>query len=466
MFDVSPEEITEGKLSRALLVLAAPLVAQQVVVALGAVVDIFWLGRLSEASVAAVGLVAPVYALIALPVGMVYTGTQVLTSQSVGADNHDRASKLPVNGVIVGATVALSLALLTPFVAGDIIALLGAEPAVLTLAVTYLTTYMFAYIPMAVSDGLEAGFIGWGDSRTSLAINVTNILVNAILDPFLIFGWGPFPEWGIFGAAMASIVGVSVSALLAVVIATSGRRNFSVARDALTVETEVVRDILEVGAPIGMQKAGRQAARLGMVAIISIAGSTAALAAYNVGAQLATLAFVPAAGLANASTTVVGQNLGAERPDRARRATWFSVAIAVTFLLVLGAIQWVFPTAIATAFAPTLDGAGLSLTIDYLQILALGYWALGAIYTVESGFNGASKTDVSMYATLIQYWGVRLPIAALGVFALDYGVLAAFWGVTISNIAAALGLAVYFWYSTDDGMLERAADSVSADAAD
>ena len=466
MFDVSPDEITEGKLSRALLALAAPLVAQQIVVALGAVVDIFWLGRLSEASVAAVGLVAPVYALIALPVGMVYAGAQVLTSQSVGAEEHERASKIPVNGVLLGATFALVLVAFTQFVAADIVSLLGAEPAVLPLAVTYLTTYMFAYVPMAVSDGLEAGFVGWGDSRTSLVLNVTNILVNVILDPFLIFGWGPFPEWGVFGAAMASIVAVTVSATLAVAIAASGRRNFAVARDALDVEMDVVRDIVEVGGPIGLQRAGRQAARLGMVAVISIAGSTAALAAYNVGAQLATLAFVPALGLGSASTTVVGQNLGAERPDRARRATWLSVAIATVGLLVLGAIQWVFPTVIATTFAPALDGDALALTIDYLQILALGYWALGAIYTLESGFNGASKTDVSMYATLIQYWGVRLPIAALGVFVLDYGVLAAFWGVTISNIAAALGLAVYFWYSTDDGMLERAASSVSTDAAD
>jgi putative MATE family efflux protein len=466
MFDVSPEEITDGKLSRALLVLAAPLVAQQVVVALGAVVDIFWLGRLSEASVAAVGLVVPVYALIALPVTMVYSGAQVLTSQSVGADEDERASKIPVNGVLLGAALALVLAVTTQFVADDVVSLLGAEPAVLPLAVTYLTTYIFFYVPAAISDGLEAGFVGWGDSRTSLALNVTNILVNAILDPFLIFGWGPFPEWGVFGAAMASIVGVSVSALLAVAIAASGRRNFVLTRDALDIETDVIRDLVEVGGPIGLQNAGRQAARLGMVAVISIAGSTAALAAYNVGAQLATLAFVPASGLAGASTTVVGQNLGAERPDRARRATWLSVAIAVTFLLALGAIQWMLPTAIATAFAPALEGDALALTVDYLQILALGYWALGAIYTLESGFNGASKTDVSMYATLAQYWGVRLPIAALGVFVLDYGVLAAFWGVTISNIAAALGLAVYFWYSTDDGMLERAASSISTDAAD
>jgi len=126
----------------------------------------------------------------------------------------------------------------------------------------------------------------------------------------------------------------------------------------------------------------------------------------------------------------------------------------------------VIPNAIATAFAPTLDGEALRLTVEYLKILALGYWALGAIYTFESGFNGASRTSVSMYATLIQYWGVSLPIAAFGVFVFEYGVIAAFWGVTLSNVAAAVGIGAFFWYSTDRGMLERAAEEVRADAAD
>jgi len=146
-----------------------------------------------------------------------------------------------------------------------------------------------------------------------------------------------------------------------------------------------------------------------MVAIISIAGSTAALAAYNVGAQLATLAFVPAGGLAGAATTVVGQNLGADRPGRASRATWLSTGFVVVALLGLGVLQWLFPTLIAETFAPPSAREAFGLTVDYLQILAVGYWALGAIYTLESGFNGASRTSVSMYATLVQYWAVRLP---------------------------------------------------------
>ncbi|WP_336035488.1 MATE family efflux transporter [Halobacterium yunchengense] len=466
MFDVSSEEITDGSLSRALAILAAPIVAQQVVVALGSVVDIFWLGRLNEAAVAAVGLVVPVYALISIPVISAHRGGQILTSQSVGADRSGRATCLPVNAAVLGVALAVALAAATVAAAPTIVDLLGADGDTYRYAVVYLSTYVFAFVPMAVSDALEGGFVGWGDSGTAFALNAVNIVVNAVLDPLLIFGWWAFPEWGVFGAAVASIAGVTVSALLAVAVAASGRRQFSLSRDALDVRPSLLREILEVGGPVGLQNAGRQAARLGMVAVISIAGSTAALAAYNVGAQLATIAYVPAAGLAGASTTVVGQNLGAGRPDRARRATWLSVAVAVAALSALGAAQWAFPSLVAETFAPTLSGDALRLTVAYLQILAVGYWALGAIYTLESGFNGASRTRVSMFATLAQYWGVRLPIAALGVFAFNYTVLAAFWAVTISNVAAAVGLAVFFYYSADRGLLERAADAAGADAAD
>jgi putative MATE family efflux protein len=463
MFDVSSEEITDGSLSRALALLAAPLVAQQVVVALGSVVDIFWLGRLNEAAVAAVGLVVPVHALISLPVIAAFTGGQILTSQSVGADLDGRATRVPVHAAALGVVLALALAALTVVAAPTIVGLLGAEGDVFPYAVTYLSTYMFAYVPMAISDSLEGGFVGWGDSGVAFGLNTVNIAVNVVLDPLLIFGYGPFPEWGVFGAALASVAGVTVAAVAAVALAACGRREFAVSRDALSVRPSLFREVLAVGGPVGLQNAGRQLARLGMVAVVSIAGSTAALAAYNVGAQFATIAFVPAAGLASAATTVVGQNLGADQPDRARRATWLSVAIAVGALSLVGAGQWLAPDLVARTFAPALDGEGFRLTVEYLQILALGYWALGAIYTLESGFNGASRTSVSMYSTLVQYWGVRLPVAVFGVFVLHYTVLAAFWAVTLSNVAAAVGLGVYFYYSTDRGMLRRAASSAAAD---
>jgi putative MATE family efflux protein len=461
MLDASREDIVEGSLARALVVLAAPLVAQQIVVAAGAIVDIFWVGRLSEAAVAAVGLVVPVYAIIGLPALVAHYGAQILTAQEVGAENEARARQVPVQAMLLGLLLGVVLIALTQVFATDLVSLLQPSAEVFPLAVTYLSTYVFAFIPFAVTDSLEGGFVGWGDSRTSLLLNATNIGVNAVLDPLLIFGMGPFPEWHIFGAAMASVGGATVSAVLAAAIAASGRRHYRLPSGGIQFDVSTAREIVAVGGPVGLQNGARQAARLLMVTIVSVVGHTAGLAAYNVGAQLATLAFVPAAGLGGAMTSVVGQNLGAKQPERANRATWLGVVIAVVGLTGLGIIQWIFPEIIARIFVPDISGHTLELTVAYLKILALGYWALGAIYTFEAGFNGASRTRISMYSTLLQYWTVRLPIAGVGAFVLGLGVYAVFWGVTLSNIAAALGLGAYFYYKTSDGMMEHAADAAA-----
>ncbi len=177
--------------------------------------------------------------------------------------------------------------------------------------------------------------------------------------------------------------------------------------------------------------------------------------------RVASVAVIPALGLQQAAQSVVGQNLGARSPDRARRATWIGVAIAAGGLAVVGALQWLFPLPIAEVFVPGASPAAAELTVDYLRILAYGYPAIGATYLVLAGFNGARRTRTSMVATLLQYWGVRVPVAALGAVTLGLGVLAAFWAVTLSNVLAAVGAAIYYRYASGRGMLERAADEAT-----
>jgi Na+-driven multidrug efflux pump len=96
--------------------------------------------------------------------------------------------------------------------------------------------------------------------------------------------------------------------------------------------------------------------------------------------------------------------------------------------------------------------------VDYLRILAYGYPAIGATYLVLAGFNGARRTRTSMVATLLQYWGVRVPVAAVGGLLLGFGVHAAFWAITLSNVAAAFGAGWYYRWATRRGMLDRAVD--------
>jgi Na+-driven multidrug efflux pump len=204
------------------------------------------------------------------------------------------------------------------------------------------------------------------------------------------------------------------------------------------------------------QQVARQTVRIAIVGVVFVAGGAAGLAAYNVGARVAAIAFIPAIGLQQAAQSVVGQNLGADRPERARRATWLGVALAAGGLAVVGVVQWLVPVFVTTLLTPDLGERGLSLAVEYLRILAYGYPAIGAAYLLEGGFNGARRTRASFVATLAQFWAVRLPIAAVGGVLLGVGVVAVFWAVTLSNVAAALGLAAYYRYATAGGMLDRA----------
>jgi len=456
MFDASREEILEGSLGRALLVLAAPLVAQNVALVAQSVVDLFWVGRLGADAVAAVGLASVVVGVLVVPLQLFFTGSQVVTSQRVGADETAAARRVPVTAAAMAMATAAALgvgvvlgadAIVAPFVDGR----------VATFAAGYLTAYALALVTVAASDTLESGFTGWGDTRAALWVNLVAIAVNVVLDPLFILGWGPLPRLEVFGAALATGVGYAVGAAFALALAARGRRGFRLTRASLRPHFGTAREVLSVGLPIAGQNAGRQVARLGVIGVVASVGGAAGLTAYHIGAQVATVAFVPAQGLGQAATSIVGQNLGADKPLRARRVTWLGVAVAAGALSVVGVVQWLAPAALARVFVPGLSGEALDLSVAYLRILVYGYPALGVIYAVEAGFNGAGNTTVSMVSTLVQYWAVRLPVAVGGALVLGGDVTVVFWAVTGSNLLAAGWLAAYFRYATGDGMLDRAA---------
>ncbi|QLG28248.1 MATE family efflux transporter [Halorarum halophilum] len=467
MLDVSSKDITEGSLGRALAFLSVPIVAQQLALVAQQVIDVFWIGRLGEDQVAAVGLVMPLLGLFAAGTMAVFLGGQIVVSQRVGADDLPGSRRAAFHALVGAGVVGLLLAGVVNAFALDITQLFQPGDRVAQLGAIYLGTMVLSYTFSGMSDAMEAAFVGSGDSRTPLVVNLVAIVVNVVLDPILMFGMWRFDAYGIAGAAYATLVAYAVGLLIALGVALSGRGGFTLTRNAVGIDVDEFRALLDVGAPKAAQESGRQIARLVMVSIISVTGGGAALAAYTVGARISTVAFVPAIGLGSAGTTLVGQNLGADRPDRATRATWLGVGVGAVGVGVLGIVQWFVPGFLAEVFVPGIEGETLEYTIAYLQILALGYWALGAIYTVEAGFNGAGRTSISMYSTMLQYWTVRIPVAAVLAFGLGYGAHGPFWAVTVSNVVAAVGLCAYFRYSTDNGMLDRAAtSSCGADAAD
>jgi putative MATE family efflux protein len=464
MFDISSEEITEGSLARALLLLAAPIFAQNLTQVAQQVVDVFWLGRLGSTAVAAVGLTFPVAGVLTVLVVITpHVGTQVLVSQRVGAGDSAGARRATVHGVGVGVLVGVAVAAIASFGADPIVSLLGADPAVERLAVIYLSTYVL-FLPFAgASDALEGAFTGTGDSRAALYVTLVTVAVNVVLDPVLILGFGPIEAMGIRGAALATVLGYVSGFLLSAAMALGLRESLTLSRRDATFDPDIVRSLFDVGGPITGQRIAQDAVRILLVGVVAAVGGAAGLAAYTVGSRVASVAVIPASGLQQAAQSVVGQNLGAEQPDRANRATWVGVAIAVVALSAVGAAQLAAPEAVARLFVPGGDDRTLRLAALYLEVLAYGYWAIGAAYLFQSGFNAASRTRVSLTVSLFQYWGVRLPIALVGAYALGLGVFAVFWAVTLSNVVAAVLAGGYYHYTAERGLYDEAARAIAGD---
>lgn len=486
MFDVSSEEITDGPIAKTLVLLATPLVAQNLVQVVQQVVDTFWVGRLGENAVAAVGLNFPIIAFVHSITVLAYVGTQVVTSQRVGSDETAGARR----AVFHGATLALALTVviggLLAVGARPVVETVGSNPEVLSLAAVYLGTWALGFPFMGLSDALEAGFVGWGDSRASLYINVTAVVVNVVLDPLLILnsarlpfiGQVPLAGLGIRGAALATVIGFGTGALLAVALSLGLRDSLTLSPEAIAFRPATYREILDVGSPVAGQTLVAQFVRILVIGIVSIVGGAAGLAAYTVGARIASVSFVPASGLRNATQSMIGQNLGADRPDRATETVRVGLIIAVGSMLLIGAVQWLIPGFLTGLFVPDISPRGFDLTVAYLRILAYGYWAIGATYVLLAGFNGARRTRTSLVVDLLKYWGLRFPVAVfalpptvavsvLGVSVspgIGLGIDAIFWAVTGSNVVAALGVGAYFAYTVNDGMFEQAAERTNAEA--
>lgn len=473
MLDVSSEEITDGKLLPALLVLAAPLLVQNLVQVLQQAVDLFWIGRYGELATAGVSLAFPgVVLLFAFSVYTPFVGTQVVVSQRVGADDYEGARRAFASGAGVAIVLGVAVGALAYLLAPSAVELLaavqrgGEAAAVREFAVDYLQVIALGLVFVTLADTLEAAFVGYGDSRASLYLNIVTVLVNITLDPVFIFGLGPIPELGVAGAALALVVSSGAGVATGAALIAAGRNDRMLARPPRPALPDV-REVVDVGAPTAGQQAARQLARVAMVVLAFAAGGAAGLAAYFVGSRVAAVAVVPAIGLQQATQSVVGQNLGAAKPSRANRATWLGTGIAVGALVFVGTLQWFLPGHITRLLVPSFDAQSFALSIDYLRILAVGYPAIGAAYLLEGGFNGARRTRTSLVATLLQFWMVRLPIAATGAYLLGAGIRAVFWAVTLSNVITAVGIAAYYRYEVSGGMLTRAVDAATgAPAAD
>ncbi|RME26955.1 MAG: MATE family efflux transporter, partial [Candidatus Zixiibacteriota bacterium] len=308
-------------------------------------------------------------------------------------------------------------------------------------AVPYLRIFFIATPLFALAETIYAVFRASGDTRTPTRVGVTVVIINMVLDPFLIFGIGPFPELGVKGASVASLIAIAIGLVLIVRELRHGKTGYDVTRPFWArPRLSSIWRIARIGLPIATQQLIFVFVYWFLIRFVHRFGEDAG-AAMGIGNRMESFSYLVCYGISLAASTMVGQNLGAGQPKRAARCAWTATGAGVGVTLFISVLFLSTPGLIASVF--TSDPEVHRIAVDYLVILGLSQFTMAVEIILEGAFSGAGDTLPPM---LVSVPGslARVPLAYLLAFTLDWGINGVWWTLTITTTIKALALAVWF----------------------
>src|ERR1700740_939525 len=404
----SHQDFTTGSLNRAILLLAIPMVLEMVLESLFAVVDVFFVGRLGPDAVATVGLTESLLSLVfAVGLGLSLS-TTAMVARRIGEKNPAGAAVAGVQAIIVGLMVSLAIGLPCLFYAPRLLALMGASPQIIAVGSGYARIALGGSGAIMLLFLNNAIFRGAGDAAIAMRLLWVSNIINLVLDPCLIFGWGPFPKLGVTGAALATFTGRSIGVLYQFYRLLRGTERIRILQRQIHVNFSVLLRLVRVSLTGILQFAIAHTSWIGLVRIVSIFGS-AALAGYTIAIRILIFIIMPSWGLSNAAATLVGQNLRAKQPERAATSVWRTGFYNMLFLGGIGVIFLIFAEQVVRLF--TSDPQVIPLAASCLRIISYGNIGYAYGMVMLQAFNGAGDTIPPTIVNLFGFWFIEIPLA-------------------------------------------------------
>jgi putative MATE family efflux protein len=281
----------------------------------------------------------------------------------------------------------------------------------------------------------NAIFRGAGDAVIAMRTLWIANGINLVLDPCLIFGWGPFPELGVTGAAVATTCGRGTGVIYQLWALRKGSGRVRLRGDALAVDFAIMLRLLRLSGGSICQFLIATSSWVVLMRIMNGFGSEA-VAGYTIAIRIIVFTLLPSWGLCNAAATLVGQNLGAGLPDRAERAVWMTGRFNMTFLALVMLVFLAMPRPLVAIF--TGDPAVLDLGAQALRIISCGYvfYAWGMVLT--QAFNGAGDTMTPTWINLGSFWLLQIPMAWVLATHTELGPAGVFWSVAVAESVLAV----------------------------
>ncbi len=434
------KDLTTGSITPLIARMTWPMIFGMAGMVIFNMVDTFWVGRLGVTELAALGFTFPVIMMIASLAMGLGIGTTSLISRMIVKESRKTIQQYSVDAINLSLVIIVVFVVIGQLTIEPLFLALGVDTELLPLVKEYMVIWywgmIFLVVPMVGNNIIRAT----GDTFRPGMIMVAAALINMILDPFLIFGWGPFPAMGLRGAALATVISRACGLVITVYILVWKEKLLGLYVPRVRNMLETWKKILYVSGPAAL---GMLVTPLSMALITRLLSTfgNQTIAGFGVATRLESLGLMVVHAMASVMTIFAGQNWGKGEISRIRSGLRITAGFSMIWGLLLFVASLIFAPQVAAIF--TDDPAAVKVTVSYMRIVSLSYGFLGTMMMGLAMLNGINKPILAMVTTMTRMFILYVPLAFL--LSQFFEVNGVFWAALIANVVAG-SLAAFFLF--------------------
>lgn len=421
-----------------LMRISIPIMASNFLQTMYNMVDTYFLGKLGKEAISAPSITMNISNfIIVFGTAFSIAGTTMI-SQAYGSDsrNRTRLDFLASQVFLLNALMSLIVMALGLFLTRPLLLVMQVPSGITFEYTLQYMTITFMTMPLLFGDFvLRTTLQGVGDSVTPLYVQTVSVLLNILLDPILIFGWGIIPAFEVAGAAWATFIARTVSCTVSMTLLFGGFRGIRVRTSQMRPDKKIWTLLARIGLPSSI---GQSVSSLGFAVVQGVVNSfgPAVIAAFGVGNRIQSLFHMPARGISQGVAILVGKQLGAKDKKSATTVAWHGMLISGVFISVGMALVLIFGRQVITFFVDDPE------VVDH-GVVMFWYTAPSVIcfsfYMVVLGaFQGGGQTRPVMTMNIVRLWGLRVPLSYLLPVVFALGVQGIWLGMLLSNAVVAI----------------------------
>lgn len=424
------KNFTSGSINRAIALLSIPMILEMVMESLFAIVDIYFVGKVSKEAVATVGLTESVITIIySLAMGMAMAAT-AMVSRRIGENKTEDAAVAAVQSIFMAVSISISLGIVGFIYAEDLLRLMGGSEELVASGVGYTKILLGSNIVIVLLFILNGIFRGAGDASIAMKVLWISNGLNIILDPLFIFGIGFFPELGVMGAAVATTIGRGVGVAVQCYVLWNGKSVIKITKKHIVIVWDIIKKLADVATTGAGQMIIASASWIFMMRIIADFGDSV-IAGYTIAIRILIFTILPSWGMANAAATLVGQNLGAKQPERAEKSVWRTSWLNTGFLVLIGIVLFIFSRPVVSLFST--EPEVVESAIVGLRIFCIGYIFYAPAMIISQAFNGAGDTRTPTVINIICFWLTEIPLGYFLAKTAGWGPEGVYWAIAMAE---------------------------------